>query len=231
MGSPKTLAPAPTTSRILDVAERLAQTRGFNGFSYADIAAEVGITKASLHYHFATKAQLGCRLIERYSAVFQEALHQITRERHDPQTRLHAYVRIYAEVLADKRMCLCGMLAAEYATLPEPMQGALRSFFAINEGWVAGLLEDGQREGCFALQGHASEAASMLVSALEGAMLVARASADPAKFNSATRLLLSQLEVARGAPAKGRTLRRRAVGSRPRSGAPGAMRARVNRRS
>ena len=57
-----------TATRILDVAERLAQTRGFNGFSYADIAAEVGITKAALHYHFATKAGLGQALIGRYAA-------------------------------------------------------------------------------------------------------------------------------------------------------------------
>src|SRR5215470_9366346 len=63
-----------TTGRILDVAERLAQVRGFNGFSYADIAAEVGITKAALHYHFATKADLGEALIGRYAARFGEAL-------------------------------------------------------------------------------------------------------------------------------------------------------------
>ena len=41
-----------TPARILDVAERLVQVRGFNGFSYADVAAELGVTKASLHYHF-----------------------------------------------------------------------------------------------------------------------------------------------------------------------------------
>ena len=57
---------AGTATRILDVAERLAQVRGFNGFSYADIAAEVGITKAALHYHFASKADLGEALISRY---------------------------------------------------------------------------------------------------------------------------------------------------------------------
>ena len=52
-----------TAGRILDVAERLVQLRGFNGFSYADVAAELGITKASLHYHFPGKAELGEALI------------------------------------------------------------------------------------------------------------------------------------------------------------------------
>ena len=59
-----------TATRMLDIAERLAQTRGFNGFSYSDIAAELGIAKASLHHHFATKADLGRALMQRYSDGF-----------------------------------------------------------------------------------------------------------------------------------------------------------------
>lgn len=61
---------ADTSQRILDTAERLVQTRGFNGFSYADIATTLGVTKASLHYHFPAKAELGQRLIERYKKTF-----------------------------------------------------------------------------------------------------------------------------------------------------------------
>ena len=45
-----------TAEQILDVAEGLVQTRGFNSFSYADIAKQLGITTASLHYHFGSKA-------------------------------------------------------------------------------------------------------------------------------------------------------------------------------
>ena len=68
-----------TSQRILDTAERLVQTRGFNGFSYADIATTLGVTKASLHYHFPAKAKLGQRLIERYEKNFLAALEESTR--------------------------------------------------------------------------------------------------------------------------------------------------------
>jgi len=71
------LAANGTSGRILDIAERLVQTRGFNAFSYADIAAALNITKASLHYHFATKAKLGERLVERYQESFIAALARI----------------------------------------------------------------------------------------------------------------------------------------------------------
>src|SRR2546421_11290714 len=63
-----------TASRILDIAERLVQNRGVNGFSYADVAAELKISKASLPYHFPRKAQLGEALIGRYAAPFPVAL-------------------------------------------------------------------------------------------------------------------------------------------------------------
>src|ERR1700733_4336739 len=121
-GLSRTAAPTAAATAILDVAERLAQTLGYNGFSYADIAAQLGVTKASLHYHFPTKAELGRALIERYRTVFGAALEAIDQSDVTPREKLQRYVGLYDSVLSDERMCLCGMLAAEYATLPRPMQ-------------------------------------------------------------------------------------------------------------
>src|SRR5580698_3434509 len=110
--------PSDTALQVMRVAERLAQTRGFNGFSYADIAAELGITKAALHYHFAGKAELGEALVERYATRFSEALAGVDGRLAEAWARLHAYADLYLDVLRDQRMCLCGMMAAEYETLP-----------------------------------------------------------------------------------------------------------------
>lgn len=41
---------AATRGRILDVAQRLIQDRGYNGFSYRDVAAEVGIRAPTIHH-------------------------------------------------------------------------------------------------------------------------------------------------------------------------------------
>src|SRR6202167_1296118 len=121
--------PTAAATAILDVAERLAQTRGYNGFSYADVAAQLGVTKASLHYHFASKAELGRALIERYRGLFGAALNAIDQQTGDSREKLRQYVELYNSVMSNERMCLCGMLAAEYATLPEPMQEGLKLFF------------------------------------------------------------------------------------------------------
>jgi TetR/AcrR family transcriptional regulator, transcriptional repressor for nem operon len=183
---------ADTAQRILDVAERLIQSRGFNGISYANVAAELSITKASLHYHFPGKAELGEALIVRYAARFADALEQIDGCISDARTKLDAYAALYADVLRGERMCLCGILAAEYETLPKPMRAAVLRFFDDNEGWLAGVLTRGQSEGTLSFDGSPSEAAQTILSGLEGAMLIARPYGDPARFQSAaTRLLAS----------------------------------------
>ncbi len=184
---------ADTASRILDVAERLVQSRGFNGFSYADVAAELNITKASLHYHFPSKAALGEALIARYAARFAEALVAIDGRLADPREKLHAYAGLYADVLQGERMCLCGMLAAEYQTLPEPMRDEVIGFFNDNEAWLVSVLSQGQADHLLELSGPPGETARMIISGLEGAMLVARPYGDLARFQAAADRLLSSV--------------------------------------
>jgi TetR/AcrR family transcriptional regulator, transcriptional repressor for nem operon len=192
-------------TKILDVAERLVQVRGFNGFSYADVAAELHVTKASLHYHFAGKAELGEALIGRYASRFNEALERIATKPIDARAKLDAYARLYTDVLRNERMCLCGMLAAEYQTLPEPMREAVLRFFDENEDWLASVLEQGEREGSLQLTASPNDVARIIVSGLEGAMLVARTYGDLARFRTAARRLIGSLtRSAEGGPARSR---------------------------
>ena len=171
-----------TRGAILDVAERLVQHRGFNGFSYADVAAELAVTPAALHYHFPGKAQLGEALITRYAQRFGEALEGIDAMEAPVPAKLRAYSDLYLGVLRDQRMCLCGMLAAEYQTLPETMRTIVVRFFDDNHTWLAALLEAGRTERSLHFAGTAPAAAQMIVGALEGAMLVARPYADLSRF-------------------------------------------------
>ena len=182
-----------TDERILDLAERLVQTRGFNGFSYADIAQAMKVTKASLHYHFPAKADLGARLIERYERNFLAALEAIDAKGKDARDKLRRYAAIYEEVLRDNRMCLCGMLAAEFGTLPRPMREDMRHFFDENERWLVGVLEQGRKEKSLKFTGSTAEAAQTVIGALEGAMMIARSYGDVARFAAVKDRILKDL--------------------------------------
>lgn len=190
---PRQPSATPAASAILDVAEQLVQTRGYNGFSYADVAAQLGVTKASLHYHFASKAVLGRALIERYRTIFDASLARIEQRSALAGARLQHYVELYRAVLCDERICLCGMLAAEHTTLPLPMRQSLTLFFDTNERWLTSVLKAGVRSGALHLRDSANARARLLLGALEGAMLLARSYGQPARFTAAAAQLLADL--------------------------------------
>ena len=186
-------AAADTAQRILDIAERLVQTRGFNGFSYADVAQALKVTKASLHYHYPSKADLGARLIERYERNFMAALERIDTQADSAPEKLRRYAAIYEDVLKDNRMCLCGMLAAEFGTLPKGMKDEMRHYFDANERWLVAVLQQGKKDKTLKFSGSAAEVAQSLVGALEGAMMIARSYAEVGRFRAAADRTLAAI--------------------------------------
>ncbi len=184
-----------TAQRILDLAEKLVQTRGYNGFSYADIASALRVTKASLHYHYPSKAELGARLIERYDENFRRYLAEIDAANAPDDQKLVRFVDLYARTLNSNRVCLCGILAAEQATLPRPMRSALLRFFEFTETWLTELIERGGASGAMRSVASARDEAISTIALLNGAMLIARARGDVVTFTRATTRLLLGLGI------------------------------------
>lgn len=182
-----------TKDYILASAQRLVQQRGFNGFSYADVAQEVGIRKASLHHHFATKAALGAELIRSYAAQFDQELARIEATFPSAVARLQAYVAIYRTALEAGRICLCGMLATETLTLDAGMLPQLTRFFARNTEWLTEVLAQGKAQHAFAFEGTAADHARAILSTLQGAALICRATGDLATFERTAALLTRDL--------------------------------------
>ena len=188
---------AATAGRILDIAERLVQTRGFNGFSYADISAELRIRNASVHYHFPSKSDLGRHLVARYRENFMQALAGLEHESGDARRRLRRYAGLWTSVLRDRdRMCLCGMMAADIATLPKSVRGEIKRFFDENEAWLVRVMEEGRKAKTLRLAATPEIEARLLTMGLEGAMLVARSYGEPRRFEEIADRLLAGLGVA-----------------------------------
>src|SRR5215475_2801136 len=104
-----------TADKILDLAETLIQTRGYSAFSYQDISDGLGIRKASIHYHFPSKTNLGIAVVDRYVTRFGAALAALAADESlSSMAVLELYVEPYAS-FADTadRVCLCGALAGE----------------------------------------------------------------------------------------------------------------------
>ena len=186
-----------TRDQILDVAARLAQSRGYNAFSFRDLSERVGIRSASIHHHFATKGDLCLALIARHRADLADFVTRIDSAVSDPAERLRRYVGAFRDAIRDgNRMCLCGMLASDQETLPEPIRAELRGAFEDHESWLAGVLEAGRSSGVMRFDGTPKAEASCLFAALEGTLLIARTHNDPSRFAAMARTLLAKLLVA-----------------------------------
>jgi TetR/AcrR family transcriptional repressor of nem operon len=194
----RTTAPkqrSDTAEQILDLAEMLIQTRGYSAFSYQDIADSLGIRKASIHYHFASKADLGIAVVDRYVARFGEALVAIAADQsQSSMAMLDFYVEPYAGFAkTPDRICLCGALSGEILALPAELRSRVDGFFRTHQEWLAGILKRGAARGEFTLAAPPAKVARFIFSALQGALLVKRTTGDATQLRDVITVMKAQL--------------------------------------
>lgn len=175
---------ASTSEKILDVAQSLIVTGGYNGFSYSDISAAIGIRKASIHHHFPTKAELVAALVDRYRQQAEAGLKSIGEQFPNPAERLQFYLTYWQACIRDASpsFCVCAMLAGEMQLLPEAVASGVRAHFRGLATWLTGVLQAGAEQGLFRLDKQPEAEAQMLMASVHGAMLSARAFDDPQLF-------------------------------------------------
>lgn len=175
--------------------------RGFNAVSYQNVADQIGIRKASVHYHFPTKADLGVAVITRYIAKLQAVT--VPVDDLCPSEVIAAFESLLDMFVAvghsRKHICLGGILGAEFETLPEAMQAAVRRFYAGATTWLKCLLERGRLNGSLEFAGDGGAMAAALIAMLEGGLIVARVTRDPHQFalvlTAARALVLPETEM------------------------------------
>lgn len=185
-----------TTTQLLDRAQLLVQQRGYNAFSYKDLAEAIGIRTASIHYHFPAKADLGLALMERYLATLETGLATIDSTHRTNQAKLESFIKLYRTTEASGAICLCGSLASDRETLPEPLQDAVSAYLDRSEAWVAEKVTEGVRLGEFKFSGQPEDVAATLLSGLQGGLILSRARGGRPLLDTVERVFLQTLVVA-----------------------------------
>jgi TetR/AcrR family transcriptional regulator, transcriptional repressor for nem operon len=171
---------SPSATRIADVAQRLVQQVGYNGFSFEHISQAVGMRKASIHHHFNSKSALGVAIVQRYTQQFDQALVHILASLKSAPERLTAYADLFEVTFANEhQLCLCGMLGAESNSLDEAINKEIQVFFKTNLNWLSEVIGEGLDSQTLRSGFSASDLAQTLLSLLEGSMLVGRNVASP----------------------------------------------------
>lgn len=161
---------------ILNLAESMLQDKGFNGFSYAHIASELGVKNAAIHYHFPTKEDLSIAVVRRYRERFKLWINNSRVKALPSEGKLDWFFSIYTEMRADKgKVCLVGSMEAEFNSIPEGLQGEIQSLHKEMLTWLQSTLSEGREAGVFAFKGEPADKAALIMSTLQGGLQMARA--------------------------------------------------------
>jgi len=173
-----------TSEEILASAQKLIVAGGYNGFSYANIAAVVGIRKASIHHHFPSKVDLVRTLVLRYRESAEASMAELEGNVPEPLELIQTYAGHWARCIEDASFpfCVCALLASELPALPEEVAVEVRAFFRSLSAWLASVMERGQQQGSLNISGTPRVEAEALMATIHGAMLSARAYGTPDVF-------------------------------------------------
>ncbi len=182
-----------TKTALLDVAEYAARARGFDGFSYAYLADAVGIRKASIHYHFPTKAALSMALMDRYHMTLEAECNRIRTSHVTGAGQLLAITELYRDALNNgKTLCLCVSLISSRESLSEEVIQKIKAFRAMMITQIEAVLRLGQEDNSISGITDPVPEARAVLALLEGAHLAARAEEDVAVFDEALSVLTSR---------------------------------------
>ncbi|WP_423198815.1 MULTISPECIES: TetR/AcrR family transcriptional regulator [unclassified Cupriavidus] len=182
----------PVREQLLEHTLVLIRRRGFNGFSYRDLAELVGVKTSSIHYYFPSKDDLVLEAVREYSARITERIRNI-----DPELPVLEQARQYLEPIratcGSDQICLAGMLSTEVLCLPESVHAVLKDFYAINESWLTRLLERGQAERETPYPVPPAMLAQVVYGALQSGLISARLFGTQERVESAAQTLLGAL--------------------------------------
>lgn len=174
-----------SATKILDIAEKRMRLAGYNAVSYRDIASEMGIKSASLHYHFPKKEDLGIALVKRYAANFAKSLYHSTIMTETPAQNLAVFVNLYRTALEDHQLvCLCAVLGAEAPGLPTLVTNEVRTFFEENILWLTDTYTAMGSD-------RPNQKAKTTLALLEGAMIISSVNDDNSVFDAAADIILA----------------------------------------
>lgn len=170
---------------LMSLARAVVQARGYGGLSFRELAKSAGVKNPSVHYHFATKGDLGAALARRYTEDGAAYLAELLERSDDPSWCMDQYAKIFRAALEnDNRMCLCGIMSAELDELPAEVRREVDAFAVANIDWIEKVLSLADPAEDAATR---RERALAIYAAVEGAQLVARGLQDIDVFDRSIR--------------------------------------------
>jgi TetR/AcrR family transcriptional repressor of nem operon len=177
---------AQTRERILAKAEAMVLRRGFSGTSLDDILTATKLTKGAFFHHFRSKADLASALLERYrqnhQALFEHFAAEADAQSDDPLDATLGFLERFESFIEALTTPLSGCVFAAATYQDEGFDSGFRKTLAANlKRWTGTYEKRFER----VLERHAprmeiqaAELAEMIVSIIEGGLILSRSLGD-----------------------------------------------------
>jgi len=172
----------------LQISNTFIQKNGFEGFSYADLARELGIRKASIHHHFPVKSDLGLAYCETKRQAFGVLETSILRLPNGSQ-QLQSYLDAFSECAQEGEMCGVYAMLSDSNLFPAELKKAVNELAAYELRILTNILQRGKDAGKLTFNTSAQEMAVIVCNALKGALLLNRIPPHDACENTIKALL------------------------------------------
>ena len=168
---------------LLRSATQTVRRGGSAALNFRDLGQSVGVKSSTVHYYFPTKSDLLHEIAGEYTAVFIEALEEGVRGSGSFRQDMLVLVDLFRDAQGEKLSCLCGMLATEADLLDPKVKSTVNQFFAAVQDWV---IRQAKAHAVPTPGGLAPATfARLLVSLLEGALLLSRLNAHKSSLAAA----------------------------------------------
>lgn len=171
-----------TYTNILQHADALIQSNGFHGFSYADLAKELDIRKASIHHHFATKADLGIAFCQLKCEQLKQ-LESHLKTLPSAKARLQGYFAVFQSCANDGQMCGIYAMQTDLRLMAEPLQKQVLKMADLELNILSDILQVGLDNGEFNFKPTAYQQAVIICCAIKGALMLNRSEHHAGLFN------------------------------------------------
>ncbi len=183
-----------TKTEIIRVATGLILEKGYNAFSYADIAKVLHIRNAAIHYHFPTKTSLVVAIMKNQQEGLKNLIKELKSKNKSEIEQIQALFDLYIGLLAQKQICALGSLGSDIQTLAPEAQIEVKNDYELVRNWLMEILEMGKITGVFKFQCDATIQASVIINNLIAGIIVARFNGfDKETFKHTMNLLLTEI--------------------------------------
>lgn len=182
--------------KLICATIELMSSRGFEAMGINSILEAADVSKSNFYYHFKSKEELCLAALEAMSECFFATCVDpiLSDTKLTPKKRIHKLIDFFKQKMLETECsggCAFVNLAAETSDFHPAFREKITRHYTDYAAKIAACYEEGVQKGEFTNRIQPNQAAQMVMSLMNGTMLMAKVQRDPSVIEMNTKTLFS----------------------------------------